>query len=145
MDLKTKLTEDMKKYMKEKNKKALNAIKILKTEIKKAEVEKQKELNDDEILSLIRKQIKMRQDSIEQYRSAGRNDLVEEEEYELNILKGYLPPEMSDEELEKIVKKSIDELGENAKFGQVMGRVMKELKGKVNGNRVNSMVKKLLG
>jgi len=145
MDLKTKLTEDMKKYMKEKNKKALNAIKILKTEIKKAEVEKQKELNDDEILSLIRKQIKMRQDSIEQYRSAGRNDLVEEEEYELNILKGYLPPEMSDEELEKIVKRSIDELGEKAKFGQVMGRVMKELKGKVNGNRVNSMVKKLLG
>lgn len=145
MDLKTKLTEDMKKYMKEKNKKALNAIKILKTEIKKAEVEKQKELNDNEIISLIRKQIKMRQDSIEQYSSAGRNDLVEEEEYELNILKGYLPPEMSDEELEKIVKKTIDELGENVKFGQVMGRVMKELKGKVDGNRVNSMVKNLLG
>ncbi|WP_129407893.1 GatB/YqeY domain-containing protein [Marinitoga lauensis] len=145
MDLKSKLNEDMKKFMKEKNTKALNAIKILKTEMKKAEVEKQRELNDDEIISLIRKQIKMRQDSIEQYKSAGREDLVSEEEYELNILKEYLPPEMSDEELEKIIKNIISDLGENVKFGQVMGKVMKELKGKVDGNRVNSIVKKLLG
>jgi uncharacterized protein YqeY len=145
MDLKTKLNDDMKKYMKEKNTKALNAIKILKTEIKKAEVEKQRELNEDEIISLIRKQIKMRQDSIEQYKSAGREDLVSEEEYELNILKEYLPPEMSDEELEKIIQNIISELGENAKFGQVMGKAMKELKSKVDGNRVNSIVKRLLG
>ncbi|KAF2955039.1 GatB/YqeY domain-containing protein [Marinitoga sp. 38H-ov] len=144
MDLKAKLNEDLKKYMKEKNTKALNAIKILKTEIKKAEIEKLDELNDEEILSLIRKQIKMRQDSIQQYKEANREDLVEEEEYELNILKEYLPPELSDEELEKIIKNIIEELGENAKFGQVMGKAMKELKGKVDGNRVNSMVKKFL-
>lgn len=145
MNLKTKLNDDMKKYMKEKNTKALNAIKILKTEIKKAEVEKQRELNEDEIIALIRKQIKMRQDSIEQYKSAGRDDLVSEEEYELNVLKEYLPPEMSDEELEKIIQNIISELGENVKFGQVMGKAMKELKGKVDGNRVNSIVKRLLG
>ncbi|WGS64800.1 GatB/YqeY domain-containing protein [Marinitoga aeolica] len=145
MDLKTKLNDDMKKYMKAKNTKALNAIKILKTEIKKAEVEKQRELNEDEMMSLIRKQIKMRQDSIQQYREANREDLVEEEEYELNILKEYLPPEMSDEELENIIKNIIADLGENVKFGQAMGKVMKELKGKVDGSRVNSIVKKLLG
>ncbi|MBM7559166.1 GatB/YqeY domain-containing protein [Marinitoga litoralis] len=145
MDLKAKLNEDLKKYMKEKNSKALNAIKILKTEIKKAEVEKQKELNDEEIMALIRKQIKMRQDSIQQYREANREDLVEEEEYELNILKEYLPPEMPDEEIEKIIKNIISELGESAKFGQVMGKAMKELKGKVDGNKVNSIVKKMLG
>jgi hypothetical protein len=145
MDLKAKLNEDLKKYMKEKNSKALNAIKILKTEIKKAEVEKQKELNNDEIMTLIRKQIKMRQDSIQQYREANREDLVEEEEYELNILKEYLPPEMSDEEIEKVIKNIISELGENAKFGQVMGKAMKELKGKVDGSKVNSIVKNMLG
>ncbi|GAB6189275.1 GatB/YqeY domain-containing protein [Marinitoga arctica] len=145
MELKLKLTDDLKKYMKEKNTKALNAIKLLKAEIKKNEVEKQRELKGDEIISLIRKQIKMRQDSISQYEAAGRTDLVEEEKYELNILKEYLPLEMSDEDLEKIIKRIIAELGENAKFGQVMGKAMKELKGSVDGNRVNAIVKKLLG
>ncbi|SHF28339.1 hypothetical protein SAMN02745164_02164 [Marinitoga hydrogenitolerans DSM 16785] len=145
MDLKSKLNDDMKKFMKEKNSKALNAIKILKTEIKKVEVEKQKELNDEEILTIIRKQIKMRRDSIEQYSNAGRIDLVEEEKYELEILQQYLPPELSDEEIESLIKKVISELGENAKFGQVMGKVMKELKGKADGNKVKSIVKKVLG
>ncbi|KLO25039.1 GatB/YqeY domain-containing protein [Marinitoga sp. 1155] len=144
MELINKLNNDIKKFMKEKNSKALNAIKILKTEIKKAEVEKQRELNEEEILTIIRKQIKMRRDSIEQYSNAGRNDLVEEEKYELEILQQYLPPEMSDEEIENIVKDIINEIGENAKFGQIMGLAMKKLKGKVDGNRVNSIVKKLL-
>ncbi|NUU98676.1 glutamyl-tRNA amidotransferase [Marinitoga sp. 1154] len=144
MELINKLNNDIKKFMKEKNSKALNAIKILKTEIKKAEVEKQRELNEEEILTIIRKQIKMRRDSIEQYSNAGRNDLVEEEKYELEILQQYLPPEMSDEEIENIVKDIINEIGENAKFGQIMRLAMKKLKGKVDGNRVNSIVKKLL-
>ncbi|KLO21061.1 aspartyl-tRNA amidotransferase subunit B [Marinitoga sp. 1197] len=144
MELINKLNNDIKKFMKEKNSKALNAIKILKTEIKKAEVEKQRELNEEEILTIIRKQIKMRRDSIEQYSNAGRKDLVEEEKYELEILQQYLPPEMSDEEIENIVKNIINEIGENAKFGQIMGLAMKKLKGKVDGNRVNSIVKKLL-
>ncbi|AEX85180.1 glutamyl-tRNA amidotransferase [Marinitoga sp. 1135] len=145
MELKKLLNEDLKKYMKEKNTKALNAIKILKTEIKKAEVDKGEELTDEEILALIRKQIKMRQDSIEQYKNAGREDLVDDEVYEIEILKKYLPPEMSDEEIEKVVKKVIEELGEGAKFGQVMGKAMAELKGKADGKKVNQIVKKLLG
>jgi uncharacterized protein YqeY len=129
--MKKQLMEDMKKYMKEKNKLALNTVKMVNAEIKKQEVDKQRELTDEEITTVIEKQIKNRKDSVEQYKSAGRDDLAEQEK-------------LSEEEIEKIVSEVVEEVGAKDKsdFGKVMGKVMPKVKGKADGNLVKKIVEK---
>jgi hypothetical protein len=136
--------EDMKKYMKEKNKLALNTVKMVNAEIKKQEVDKQRELNDEEIIAVIEKQIKNRKDSVKQYKSAGRDDLAEQERQEIKILEKYLPEQLSEEEIEKIVSEVMEEVGakEKSDFGKVMGKVMPKVKGKADGNLVKKIVEK---
>jgi len=140
--MKKKLMEDMKKYMKEKNKIALNTVKMVNAEIKKQEIDKQKELSDEEVISVIEKQIKNRKDSAEQYKNAGREDLAEQEEEEIKVLIKYLPEQLSNEEIEKIVDDVIKEIGAESKsdFGKVMGKIMPKVKGKADGNLVKKIV-----
>lgn len=142
--MKKQLIEDMKKYMKEKNKLALNTVKMVNAEIKKQEVDKQRELTDEEITTVIEKQIKNRKDSVEQYKSAGRDDLAEQESQEIEVLKKYLPEQLSEEEIEKIVSEVVEEVGAKDKsdFGKVMGKVMPKVKGKADGNLVKKIVEK---
>jgi uncharacterized protein YqeY len=142
--MKKQLMEDMKKYMKEKNKLALNTVKMVNAEIKKQEVDKQRELTDEEITTVIEKQIKNRKDSVEQYKSAGRDDLAEQESQEIEVLKKYLPEQLSEEEIEKIVSEVVEEVGAKDKsdFGKVMGKVMPKVKGKADGNLVKKIVEK---
>jgi len=110
-------------------------------------IEKQvKELEDGDILKIISKQMKQRHDSIESFKKGGREDLVEKETKELEILKTYLPEQLSDKKVEDIVKKVIKDTGASSKadFGKVMKQVMQETKGQADGKTVSAMVQKLL-
>jgi hypothetical protein len=144
--MKKQLIEDMKKYMKEKNKLALNTVKMVNAEIKNQEIDKQKDLTDEEIIAVIEKQIKNRRDSVEQYKNAGRDDLAEQESQEIKILEKYLPEQLSEEEIEKIVDEVIEQVGAKDKrdFGKVMGKIMPKVKGKADGNIVKKLVQKKL-
>ncbi|MEK7515403.1 MAG: GatB/YqeY domain-containing protein [Patescibacteria group bacterium] len=103
-------------------------------------------LNDDEALAVIKRAVNQRKDSIEQFEKASRNDLVEPEKAELAILESYLPTMMSREEIEKIAKAKMTELGVSTKAnaGKFTGALMKELKGKADGGDVKAVVDALL-
>ncbi|HHV01735.1 MAG: GatB/YqeY domain-containing protein [Defluviitoga tunisiensis] len=145
--LKEKLNEDLKKYMKEKNTLALNTVRLVIAEIKNKEVEKNSEITDEEILQIIRKQIKMREDSIQQFRSANREDLAEKEAQELEILKNYLPEDLTDEELDKIIQETIKELNASSKkdFGRVIKEVIQKVQGRADNKKISELISKKLG
>lgn len=144
--LKERLNEDLKRYLKEKNSLALNAVRSIIAEIKNKEVEKGSELTEEEIIQVIKKQIKMREDSIEQYQKAQRNDLVQKEEQEIEVIKTYLPQELSEEELEKIVREAIEDVNaESIKdLGKVMKSAIKKAQGRADGKKINQIATKLL-
>lgn len=123
----------------------LSTLRLLVSAVKNREIALKKSLDDDEILQVISKEAKQRNDSIEAYKKADRNDLASKEEQELAILKGYLPEELPDNELEKIIKETISELNAlKDNFGQVMGAVLKKVQGRANGQRVAAKVKELI-
>lgn len=148
--LKEKFRQDLKTALKEKNETKNSTIKMLLAAVQNKEIElgkKETGLTDDEFLSVIKSEVKKRQDALTAYDSAGRPELAEKEKAELNILQSYLPPELSDEEVEKTVKESIKELSASSPqdFGRVMKDAMAKLKGKARGDRVGKKVKELLG
>lgn len=104
------------------------------------------ELRDEEVLEVIKRSVKQRKDSIEQFKKGGRNDLAESEEAELKILEVYLPQMMNQEEIKPIAEEKIKEFGnDKSKIGQIIGSVMKELKGKADGADVKTVVESLIG
>ncbi len=107
----------------------------------------QEELSDEEVLNVIRRAVKQRKDSIEQFTAGNRPDLAEGEKAELAILETYLPAMMSKEDVMKMAKAKMTELGvtDRSKMGMFMGAVMKELKGKADGDTVKAVVDELLG
>jgi len=144
--LRDKLNEDLKKYMKEKATLSLNAVRSIISEIKNKEIEKGNELTDEEIIQVIKKQIKMREDSIEQFEKADRNDLVEKEKKELEILEEYLPQQLSEEELRKLIEESISEVNATSKkdFGKVMKLVIQKAQGRADGKKISEILSTLL-
>ncbi|PNR93498.1 aspartyl-tRNA amidotransferase subunit B [Petrotoga miotherma DSM 10691] len=144
--LKDILNNDLKKYMKEKNTLALNAVRSIISEIKNKEVEKGSELTEEEIVQLIKKQIKMREDSIEQFEKADRKDLAEKERKEVEILQEYLPEQLSDEELRKIIEETIKEVNATSKkdFGKVMKLVIQKVQGRADGKKISEILSTLL-
>jgi len=148
MSLKTKITDDMKAAMKAKEAQRLSAIRLLLAGIKQREVDERKDLSDSEVVSVIEKMIKQRRDSISQFQAANRKDLVDVETFELNLLSGYLPKQLTDAEIAEEVSAAIAQTG--AKGVPDMGKVMGVLKGKLAGRadlgKVSSLVKaKLTG
>ena len=141
-----KLQTEMKNSLKSKNRDRLSVIRMLISEIKKEQIDKKRELSDDEIMAIIHRYAKQRRDAIEQYKKAGREDLVEKEEKELNIVLEFLPKQLTEEELETIIDKVIKNI--NAKSIKDMGKAMKvvmaEVKGKADGSKVNELVRKKL-
>ncbi len=103
-------------------------------------------LKDDDVLTLIKRSVKQRKDSIEQFEKGGRNDLAKKEKAELKILEEFLPATMSKKEIEKIVKEKIKKEGkiDKAKSGQFIGMIMKELKGKADGADVKTVVDEIV-
>ena len=148
MSIKDQLTEDMKQAMKDREagKLRLSVIRMVRANIKNVEINEKKELNDDEVLAILLKEVKMRQDSLVEFEKAERSELAEQAKAEIEILKKYLPEPLSDEELRVMVAEAISETGaEGPKaIGKVMPAVMAKAKGRADGKRINQLVRELL-
>lgn len=143
MGLKERILDDMKSYMKQKDQIALGAIRMLRSEIRNAEIEKSADLEDDEIGKLINSSIKKRRDSAEQYEKGDREDLASKEYREIEVLENYMPEQLSESEIKEIVSKEIQKLGtvDKKHFGSVMKSVMAEVGNRAEGKLVNKIVK----
>lgn len=146
MSLKTRLEADMKAAMKARDTETRDAVRYVLSAVKNAEIDKRSELTGEEELKLIRSQVKQRQDSIEQFRAGGRDDLAEKEESQVRILERYLPQQMDDDELEQFVNAGIAEAGaEGPKdMGKVMGLLTPRSDGRVDGRRLSTAVRNAL-
>lgn len=148
MSIKDLLTEDMKQAMKDKEsgKLRLSVIRMARANIKNIEIDEKRELNDDEVLAVLMKEVKMRQDSLEEFAKAGREELVEQAKQEIAILRKYLPEQLSDEELRALVEEAVAETGAAGPkdMGKVMAALMPKTRGRADGKRINTMVRELL-
>ncbi len=144
--LKTKLQDDLKEAMKNKDAFKRDAIRFLMSALKQIEVDERKELSDEDIMKIIQKSLKQREDAISAFQEAGRNDLVEKETAEAALLKSYLPQQLSDDELKGILQKHIAALGITSmkEIGKLMPVVLSECAGVADGKRINLIAKTLL-
>jgi uncharacterized protein YqeY len=164
MALKDTLNEDLRNAIRANDDTRKIALRLLLTGIRNAEippelraadptpegamsVPQRIELTDEDVLAVVRKEVKQRRDSIEAYTKANRPDLASKEEAELAVLITYLPPQMSPEEIEAAARQVIERVGARgpADKGRVMGVLIKELSGKADGSQINAAVTKLLG
>ncbi|MBI4372694.1 MAG: GatB/YqeY domain-containing protein [Candidatus Omnitrophica bacterium] len=142
-----KIDNDLKTAMKEKNEVVTGTLRMLKAAIKNKEIEKKaKNLSEPEVLEMIQKQIKQRRDSIADFEKANRQDLVEKEKSEIAVLEGYLPKQLTDDELKAIIQKSLQSVGAKTKAdtGKVMKEVMPQMAGRADGKRVSQILSLLL-
>ncbi|PKM83064.1 MAG: aspartyl-tRNA amidotransferase [Firmicutes bacterium HGW-Firmicutes-14] len=148
MSLLEKLTEDMKAAMKERaaGKKKLSVIRMVRSSLKNAEIEKKQGLTEDEVIEVIAREVKKRKESCEEYLKAGRQDIAEGLQEEVAILMNYLPEQMSEDQIRSLVEKVMAEVqpASPKDMGKVMGRLMPKVKGKADGKLVSSIVKELL-
>ncbi|TSC54100.1 MAG: hypothetical protein LiPW31_233 [Microgenomates group bacterium LiPW_31] len=144
--LQDKIQADLKIALKAKDELRVSTLRLLLSETHNREIEKQTQLSDEDVVAVIHRGIKQRQEAIEAYQKGNRDDLIKKEQAELAILNKYLPQQMPSEELEKIVKEAISEVEASGPgdFGKVMGVVMGKVKGKAEGGVVAGVVKKLL-
>lgn len=145
-----RIDEDLKDAMRTKNATKLSVLRLLKSALKYAAIEKsgaEGELSDGEAVQVIRKQVKQRQDSIESFEKAGRTELAAKEKEELSILRSYLPQAMSAEEIAKIVRETISEVGATSKaqMGAVMKALQAKVAGRADGKTLSQEVQKQLG
>lgn len=140
------LNEDMKDAMRAKDKERLTTIRMLKAAMQNEEIDKGRDLNADEELAILSREKKQRLDSLEEFSKADRQDLVEKIEAEIKIVDKYLPEQLSDNELEEIVKETIADVGaESMKdMGTVMSAIMPKVQGRADGSQVNALVRKEL-
>ena len=146
MSLKQKLQEDLKSSMKNKDAIKKSVITLIRSSIKQYEVDNRVELQDDEIVDLIAKQLKQTRDSREEFAKAGRDDLVSKAEAEIEVLKEYLPQQLSEEELNETVIATISEVGATSMkdMKHIMSSIMPKVKGRADGKLINELVKKNL-
>ncbi|MFA6096563.1 MAG: GatB/YqeY domain-containing protein [Candidatus Paceibacterota bacterium] len=147
MGLKDKIRSDLKASMKNQDKISLSVLRLLNSDIRNKEIELIKEIGDDDVVKIIKSNVKKRKDSVEMYKQGKREDLVKQEESEIVILQKYLPEEMGEEAIRTIVKNVISKtgLGKSSDFGGLMKEVMKETGGNADGKTVSSIVRDELG
>jgi hypothetical protein len=147
MTLREKINQDVKDAMKAKDTKKRDALRLLTSAFKQIEVDERKELNDDDVISIIQTQVKRRNDAASQYKDAAREDLMQIELDEIAFYTPYLPTQLSDDELASALKDIISKVGATTMkdMGKVMGMASKELAGRADGKRINECVKELLG
>ncbi|MGP1616670.1 GatB/YqeY domain-containing protein [Peptostreptococcus stomatis] len=146
MSLKEKLQEDLKSSMKNKDTIKKSVVTLIRAAIKQHEVDNRVELADDAIIDIISKQLKQRKDSLVEFEKANRDDLIEETKSEIQVLEGYLPQQLSEEELEKIVIETIAEVGATSMkdMGKIMATIKPKTAGRADGRKINELVKKNL-
>ncbi len=142
MTLLDRLNDDMKQALKNKEKDRLTVIRMVKAAIQNEAINNRKDLSEEEEIQILMREVKQRKESLQEFNRANREDLVEKVENELDILSVYLPEQLSDGELEKIIIETIQELGALSKkdIGKVMKAVMPKIKGKADGSKVNKLV-----
>ena len=146
MDLQQQLHEDLKDAMRARDEKRKSAIRMVLASVQLAEVERPDTLSDDEVIELIRKEVKRREEAVVLMRQAGRDELVADELAELEILGKYLPALMSEVEIRDLAQSVIADLGAGSMrdVGRVMGAIMPQVKGRADGRMVNQVVRDLL-
>jgi uncharacterized protein YqeY len=143
MSLKEKINEDMKSAMRSKDVALLGTIRLIQAAIKQKEVDERILVDDSSIISIIEKMLKQRNDSIEAFKKANRTDLVDKEEFEVSVLKNYMPEQMNAEEVEKIIQEVIKKIGASSmkEMGPVMAQAKEILSGKANMAEVSKIIK----
>ena len=146
MSLKERLLEDLKNAMKDKDIVKKNAVQMARAAVLQYEKDNLVTLDDDGVLDIIAKEVKKRRDVLPEYEKSGREELINELKAEIDVLMQYLPPQLTEEELEEIVKQAVSEVNATSMkdMGKVMQAVMPKVKGRADGKAVNEMVKKIL-
>ena len=146
LTLKDHVPTDMKQAMKDRDNELRDTLRLILSSIKNAEIDKRGDLTAEESLAVLRKEAKQRQDSIEQYRAAGRDDLADREARELAVIERYLPQQMTDEELAVFVAEGITESGATSPkdMGKVMGLLNPRTESRVDGRRLSAAVREAL-
>jgi uncharacterized protein YqeY len=147
MSLKEQLLEELKNAMKEKDSVKKNTVQMARAAILQVEKDNRITLDDDGIIDVIAKEVKKRRDVLPDYEKSGRQDLIDSLKAEIDVLLQYLPQQLSEEELEAIVRKAVQDTGAaSAKdMGRIMQAVMPQVKGRADGKMINAMVKKIIG
>lgn len=146
MSLREQLMEDLKTSMKNKDTIRKNTITMIRAAVKQKEVDERVEVSDEDIITIISKQLKERRDSIEDFEKGNRDDLVRNTRMEIDILLEYLPKQLTEEEVEAIVSETIEELKVTSMkdIGIIMKTVMPKVQGRADGNMVNKKARELL-
>lgn len=147
MSLKDRLLDDMKTAMKEKDLIRKNSVQMVRSAVLQIEKDNRITLDDDGIIEVIAKEVKKRRDSLPEYEKSGRQDLIDNLKTEIDVLMQYLPQQLTEEELEVIVKQAIHDTGASSArdMGKIMQEVMPKVTGRADGRMVSQIVKKLLG
>ncbi len=147
MSLKEKLLEDMKTAMRDKDNIKKNAVQMVRAAVLQVEKDNKVSLDDDGIIEVIAKEVKKRKDSLYEFEKSGRQDLIDNLKTEIDVLMKYLPQQLTEEELEVIVKQAIEESGASSPkdIGKVMQIVKPKVVGRADGKMINQLIKKILG
>lgn len=147
MSLKEQLAQDLKASMKDKDVIRKNAVQSVRAAVLQVEKDSKVTLDDDGVVGVIAKEVKKRKDVLPDYEKSGREDLIADLKKEIEVLTGYLPSQLTQEELDGIVKEAIDRLGATSMkdMGKIMADVMPKITGRADGGAVNLTVKKILG
>jgi len=137
----------MKSAMKSGDKRKLGVIRLLMAAIKQREVDERIELDDEQVLAVLDKMVKQRRDSLTQFEQAGRDELADQEKFEIEVLQEYLPEALSEDEISSLIKQAIADAGAESMrdMGKVMGQLKPKLQGRADMGAVSAMVKQLLG
>ena len=147
MPLQERLAEDLKTAMRQHDEVRRSIIRLIRSAIHNAEISQRETLDDDGIITVLSRMVRQHQESISEFEKGNRSDLVEKEEAELAIVREYLPPQLTEEEVTKLAKTAIEatDASEPVHMGKVMGNLMPHVKGKADGSMVSRIVKELLG
>ena len=142
-ELKQQINEDVKAAMRSKDKERLAVLRLIQAAFKQKEVDERIELDDTQVLAILNKLAKQHRDSISQFEQAGRNDLVEKEAFELEVVQSYLPQQLSEDEVSQIIQEVIKDSGADSMkdMGKVMGLLKPKLQGRTDMGKVSGLVK----
>ena len=146
MSLKEQLKEDLKSAMRDKDNVRKNVVQLIKAGVLQVEKDNKVTLDDEGVLDVIAKQLKQRRDSLPDYEKSGREDLINQLKREMEILMGYLPAQLTHEELEQIVKEAVEATGAQSvkDMGKIMAAVMPKTKGRADGKEINQIARAFL-
>ena len=142
--LKDEIQNAINKALKERNKTELKVLRFVLSQIQYEEIDKRKELSDEETVAVLQKEVKKRNDAIEMFKKGERPELVEDEQNQVKIIERYLPKQMGDEEINRIIEETIITLDDKSNIGKTIGLVMAKLKGRADGGKVARLVKQKL-